>query len=140
MKKHLSAIFVAVFTIMLVFPVYAADRENFSVTSLTVLKEISGGAFKVASKVMTNSTDWTLSKAEALCNFLSMTGSGSGDSIIVPVAFLRTGDMKIVRNATGNTVGIKKYGGTAVSVQSGYTAIVIYNGTNYERVTADAAH
>ncbi len=144
MKKILCFMLIAVMVLVLIAASVpkadAADRENFSVSVLTVLKEIQGGAFKIASKAMTASTNWTLSKAESLCNMLSLTASGSGDSVIVPTAYLRTGDVKIVRNASDAEVTIKKYGGTGVAVAAGKTAIVIYNGSDYVRVTADATH
>ncbi len=146
MKKKICK---TIFTILLVLALAlavsvpkseAADRENFSVGVLTVLKEIGGAAFRTVSKVMTASTNWTLTKAQALCTFVKMTACGCGDSAIVPTAYLKTGDMKIVRNETDDSVTFKAYGQTGVSIASGKTAILIYDGTDYRRVTADATH
>jgi hypothetical protein len=141
MKKFFSFILAILLVVFSVCPpAAAADREDFTVTKLTVLQEIVGAGFKIASKAMTAATDWTLSRAESLCNMLSLAASGSGDSVIVPTALLRTGDVKIVRNATDSAVTIKKYGGTGVEIAAGKTAIVVYNGSDYVRVTADATH
>ena len=145
MKKLLSFILVVVFLMFTVViapvPVSAADRQNFSVGELTILKDIVGAAFKIATKAMANSTNWTLSKAESLCNFLKLTGSGSSDSVIVPLAFLKTGDVKVIRNGTDHAIIFKKYGGTSyVSIPTGNTAIVVYDGSNYVRVTENVAH
>jgi len=141
MKKTIIALLLSVFLLVsLSSPVLAADRENFSVGKLTVLKKMLGAAVESVSKAMTAGVDWTLSKIEALATFLTVTGSGSSDSIIVPTAYLRTGDIKIVRNETDGGVYIKAYGETGFEIATGKTAIAIYNGTDYVRITADATH
>jgi len=140
MKKFIIVLLAVFFLVALSGPLVAADREDFSVSKLTVLKKILGTSFETASKAMVAGTDWTLSKVESLATFLTVTASGSSDAIIVPTAFLRTGDVKIIRNATDGGVYIKKYGGTGFEIATGKTAIAIYNGSDYVRITADATH
>ncbi len=145
MKKILSTVFLVILLLVLVLavaaaPAAAADRENLSVGRLTITKDIVGAAYCSVSKVMVAVTDWTLTKAQALCKYIDLTASGSGDSVIVPTAFLRANDEKVVRNGTDSTVTFKKYGGTGVSIASGKTATIRYNGSDYVRVTADATH
>lgn len=138
MKKFIYTIFV-MFLLLAVAapPVIAADRENFSVSELTILKKVKGFGLDVASKAMTG-VDWTLTRAESFCNLLIVTQSPSTKSIIAPAEYR----MYIVRNAGGDSavVNIKVSGGTGVNVAAGKTAIVIYNGTDYIRVTGDATH
>ena len=98
---------------------------------------ITGFALKVQSKVMVDVTDWTLNAIESVANFLSITGSGSGDAIIAPDT---EGRLYILRNASDDTVTIKISGGTGIAVATGKTATVIHNGSDYVRVTADQTH
>jgi predicted Rdx family selenoprotein len=100
-----------------------------------------GTAFKAATHVYTTLADWTLSAAEMICNLL-VTSSGSGSTAIIAPDV--AGRLYIVRN--GNTAGgtnaitIKINGGTGVAIANGKTAVVIHNGTDYVRVTADATN
>jgi hypothetical protein len=89
-----------------------------------------------ASHVILAVEDWVLSTAEAVCALLT-TSSGSHASIIAPDT---SGKVYIVRNAGLGTVTIKKSGGSGVSIATGKTAIVLHNGSDYVRVTADATH
>lgn len=97
---------------------------------------ITGFALKVQTKVLAL-VNWTLSATEAICNFLEVTGSGSGTAIIAPDV---TGRMYIVRNAVGDggTITIKKSSGTGVTIAAGYTAVVIHDGTDYRKVSSVA--
>mgnify|MGYP001222480341 FL=1 len=139
MKKVICSIFILL-CLLAVFasPVIAADRENYSITNLTILGKVKGFGLDVATKAMTGAADWTLTRAEALCNLLIVTASPSTKSIIAPAAYR----MYIVRNAGSDSaaVNIKVSGGTGIDVAAGKTAIVIYNGTDYVRVTGDATH
>lgn len=102
---------------------------------------ITGMALKIATKAMTEATDWTLSAAEAICNILIITASGSGDAIIAPtLTSTTTSRIYVVRNATDSTVTIKKSAGTGVDIAPGKTAAVYWSGTDYVRMTADATH
>ncbi|MFA5452904.1 MAG: hypothetical protein WC248_04985 [Candidatus Methanomethylophilaceae archaeon] len=95
-------------------------------------------AFGVASKVFSAGEDWTLSASEATAVLLTLS-SGSGTPSIVD-AITGEGALKIVRNASNVSVTLKVSGQTGVAVASGKTAILINNGTDYVRVTADATH
>lgn len=147
MNKLFRSIFTVVLAVLLMVSVVgvpvakAADRENSIVTNLTVLGKIIGTSLSYTTKAMAVA-NWTLTKAQSLVTFIQVTQSPSGYSIVVPTAFLRTGDLKVIRNAGGDSaaVTIKPYGGTGISVAAGKTAIVMYNGSDYVRVTADATH
>jgi hypothetical protein len=81
--------------------------------------------------------DWVLSTAEAKTLLLT-TSSGSGSANIVAPDV--SGTMYIVRaSKAGNSITIKKSGGTGITIASARTAIVIHNGSDYVRVTADSA-
>ena len=87
--------------------------------------------------------DYLLSAAEALCDVLLVTGSPSGEAIIAP-AVAESGISRIytVRNGGADSLGvdIMIYGGTGVTVATGKTASVYYNGSDYARQTADATN
>jgi hypothetical protein len=138
MKKIICTIFIMFLLLAVtVPPVVAADKENFTVTNLTVLGKIAGAGYDVFTKSMAGTADWVMSRAQALCNILIVTGSPSGQSIIAPAEKR----MYIVRNSGGSgAVIIKKSGGSGVSIASGKTAIVIWSGSDYVRVTEDATN
>lgn len=84
--------------------------------------------------------DWTLSTAEA-AYLLLVTSSGDGtDSNIVVYPTPRIGKMYVVRNASTQNNIIKPSGGTGITIGSGKTATVIFWGSDFVRVTADATH
>ncbi len=93
-------------------------------------------SFAVSTKVLEN-VDWTLSSTEAK-SLLLIVSSGSGTlSIIAPTT---SGKAYILQNASTNiAVTLKQSGGTGISVASSRTAVLINNGSDYVRVTADAA-
>ena len=97
---------------------------------------------KIATILMTG-VDYTLSAAEALCDVLLVTGSPSGQAIIAP-AVAESGISRIytVRNGGADSLGldIMVSGGTGVTVATGKTASVYYNGSDYARQTADATN
>jgi len=95
-------------------------------------------AFGVASKVFSAGEDWTLSASEATAVLLTLASGSDTPSIID--ASSTAGALKIVRNASNVSVTLKVSGQTGVAVASGKTAILINNGTDYIRVTADATH
>ncbi len=114
------------------------DKQTFAKNAeLSKGSYLTGFALKVATKAMVDLTDWTLNAAESICNFLSVTASGSEGAIIAPDI---AGRYYILRNAADESVTIKISGGTGVAVATGKTATVIHNGTDYVRITADATH
>jgi hypothetical protein len=80
-------------------------------------------------------SDWTLSASEDNSLILDVTNSGGATNINAPAT---AGKMYILRNETGSNCTILVSGQTGVAVATNKTAIVKCNGTDYERVTADA--
>jgi len=100
---------------------------------------LSGAKFTLAAThVYALAEDWVLSAAEMLCALL-ITDSGSGDANIIESGGV-AGRIRVVRNGANGTVTIKESGETGVSIATGKTAVVMHNGTDYIRVTADATH
>ncbi|MEN6614964.1 MAG: hypothetical protein ABFD12_00260 [Syntrophorhabdus sp.] len=92
----------------------------------------------IATHVYSLAEAWVMSTAETICSFLSISSGSGAISIIAPDT---AGKVYIVRNASlSGTVTIKISGGTGVSVAVGKTAVVMHNGSDYVRVTADASH
>ena len=84
--------------------------------------------------------DWTLSTTEATY-LLLVTSSGDGtDSNIVVYPTPSDGKLYVVRNGSVQNNIIKPSGGTGITIASGKTASVIFWGTDFIRVTADATH
>jgi len=84
--------------------------------------------------------DWTLSTAEA-AYLLLVTSSGDGtNSNIVVYPTPTAGKMYVVRNGSVQNNIIKPSGGTGITIASGKTASVIFWGSDFIRVTADATH
>lgn len=118
--------------------VYVAGTLTATGAALTT-PTLSGPILTIsATHVFTTLADWTLSASEMLKTLL-VASSGSGGANIV-VSGGTTGDVKIVRNAGNGTFTIKESGQTGIAVASGKTAIVMHNGTDYIRITADATH
>lgn len=163
MKKYLIA-FLAVLLIAVFTVAYAADPtygpkvynkqggDELVVANGGTITVESGGTIAiedggkitglnlgaVASKVITLAESWVLSATEWICSLLSISSGSGAISIIAPDT---AGKVFIVRNASlSGTVTIKISGGTGVSIAAGKTAVVMHNGTDYVRVTADASH
>jgi len=87
--------------------------------------------------------DYSLSAAEALCDILLVTVSPSGQAIIAP-AVSESGISRIytIKNGGADSLGvvIKPSGGTGVTIATGKTAMVYFDGTDYERATPDATN
>jgi hypothetical protein len=82
---------------------------------------------------------WTLSATERKSMFLTVSSGNANTGIIAPAT---TGRIYVVRNTTAYTITIynSDSGGTGVSIASGKTAVVWFNGTYYMRLTADATN
>ena len=101
--------------------------------------KITGLAVNIAAThAYTLAEDWVLSAAEMLCTLL-VTSSGSGDANIVEVGG-SAGRIRVVRNGSAGTVTMLESGQTGIAIATGKTAVVMHNGTDYIRVTADATH
>jgi hypothetical protein len=84
--------------------------------------------------------DWTLSTTEATY-LLLVTSSGDGtNSNIIAYPTPSNGKLYVVRNGSKQNNIIKPSGGTGITIASGKTASVIFWGTDFIRVTADATH
>lgn len=85
----------------------------------------------------TGHVDWTLSAAEQKATVLSLAGKTdvTGAGII---ATPTNGKVFVVINATAQTITIKAAGKTGIDVATTKTAIVMGNGTDFVRLTADA--
>jgi len=93
--------------------------------------------FAVSSNVFAAGEDWTLSASELKSLLLTVTSGSGTPSIIAPST---SGKVYILRNAALVNVTLKRNGGTGIAVASGKTAVLMDNGTDYIRVTADATH
>lgn len=80
--------------------------------------------------------DYTLDTAERKSLFLSVTNADAAANIIAPAA----NRMYIIKNASGQAITIKKTGGTGVAIANGKTAVVVYGGADYIRVTPDSTN
>lgn len=80
-------------------------------------------------------TAWTLTTDEANAEVLVCTNAGGAADIIAP-AIVRA---YTVVNASGQNITIKKSGGTGVTLGTGKSARVIYNGTDYAFVLSSNA-
>ncbi len=82
--------------------------------------------------------DYTLSSTEKKARLLVAASADQAANIIGPAE----NRQYVLRNASGQTITIKKSGGTGVAVANGKTAVVMYSSTvaDYVRVTADATH
>lgn len=85
----------------------------------------------------TGHADWTLTATEQKATVLSLAGKTdvTGAGII---ATPTNGKIFVVINATAQTITIKATGKTGIEVATTKTAIVMGNGTDFIRLTADA--
>lgn len=97
----------------------------------------NGGARSIGQLTKTiTDADYTLTAAEAGNGYLSIAGALSVDrNVIVPTA---SGVMYVVfNNATGHNLTFKTLAGTGIAVATGKRAILMVDGTNVVRITAD---
>lgn len=108
------------------------------VTGATAGVHTGGVIFPAPAAVDFNNghADYTLNDTEQKSLLLIATNADAGAAIIAPAA----NKMYILRNASGQTVTLKKSAGTGISVANGKTAVLVYDGSDYVRVTADATH
>jgi|GEM_PF-1445093 len=117
----------------------AGDVVTTTNTKTLTNKTLSGPIFSIAATHVFNTLDdWVVSAADMLCTLL-ITDSGSGGANIV-VNGGTAGTIKIVRNDGDGAVTIKESGGTGIEIAIAKTAVVMHNGTDYIRITADATH
>jgi hypothetical protein len=105
-----------------------------AVTGNTTLGGLIGSK---ATNSTAATTTWTLSAADLSKLIVEKSGTtgGSTDIVATPTA----GKIYIVyNNATGSNIVFKATGQTGVTVATAKSAIVMGNGTDFIRVTADA--
>ena len=78
--------------------------------------------------------DWVLTSNEGKCTMLKVANAGGAANIIAPD---RVGKLFVVNNLSGQTVTVKKSGGTGVAIANGKTALVMHNGTDYMKITGE---
>lgn len=96
--------------------------------------------YNVSTHEYTTDADWAMSATEAKSILLSVSSGSGALNIVAPDV---SGRLYVVRNGSAGTVGsvtIKKSGGTGITIASGKTAILMHNGSDYIRVTADGTH
>ena len=104
------------------------------VTGNTTLGGLIGSK---ASNSTAATTTWTLSAADLAKLIVEKSGTTGGSTDIV--ATPTTGKIYIVyNNGTGSNIVFKATGQTGVTVATAKSAIVMGNGTDFIRVTADA--
>jgi hypothetical protein len=79
--------------------------------------------------------DWTLSAAELLKPFHKPTNANAPCAAILPVSPVRP---YWFFNSTGQTLTVKKTGGTGINIANGKSALVISSGSDIMRLTLDA--
>jgi hypothetical protein len=77
--------------------------------------------------------DYTLSATEKLAKLLLITNASQAANVILPAETR----MYVVNNTSGFTITLKASGQTGVAVTNNKTAVIIGNGTDFIRVTAD---
>jgi hypothetical protein len=82
-----------------------------------------------------SSADWILSATEQKAVLLWVTNAGATSDIIAP----EEARMFFVYNNSGQSVTIKKSGGTGITVADARVAGVIYASGDYVRLTPDGA-
>jgi len=120
-------------------PLYVLVAGASSITSYTDWRAVwqPQRLLHVAQSVVVTSADVTLNEAQAACQYLPVTGAitGANRNVIVPNSWQAT----VFCNNTGAfTTTFKTLGGTGVVVAQGKRAILLADGTNVVRITADA--
>jgi len=99
---------------------------------------VKGLAMSITSKVLAIA-DWVMSAVEKLTTLLICTSGSTGTNYIIDSPGT-AGRVFIIRNASNGSIVIKENGQTGVTIAKDKTAVVMHNGTDYVRVTADATH
>ena len=101
--------------------VKAQERLNYGIASVTVADGTPGA---------------TLTQAQALCDALACAGTLTATrNVIVPLV---PRSWIVRNNCTGGSIQIIGASGTGTTIAAGKAAIVLCNGTNVDRITADA--
>jgi len=97
--------------------------------------QTSGGFGASAHSYASAAADWTLSTAEQSTTLLTVTlASGAVNAIATPTA----GKVFVVLNTCGQALTFKAADQTGIVVANTKVAVLVGNGTDFIRVTADA--
>ena len=110
---------------------------NLTASLLRAVKSLGVASFEsIAKSVASGHTAITLSPVEQLATKIALTGTP--DATVPVEAVPADGKMFCVMNGlTGQSATIRANGQTGVTIAAGKVAIVIGNGTDFVRVTAD---
>ena len=99
------------------------------ITSPDVIQAIASHDYAAAA------ADWTLTAAEKKCGIIIVTNANAAvNAIATPTA----GKVYIIKNTSGQALTFKAAEQTGVAIASTKKAIVMGNGTDFERISADA--
>lgn len=120
--------------------VYVAGTLTASTPALTT-PDISYG---VTAHAISATETWTMTAAEEKTSLLVITSGSAGTTTvsIYPsgITTCTNGRVYWIRNASNNSVVIKRSGGTGVTVASSKTAGVFCYSNDFYRLSADATH
>jgi len=143
LREKLDALFVALsgLTQELVTFVSVTVTGALSAASATVTGALTAGSVQTSGGFGASShsyasaaADWTLSTAEQSTTLLTVTlASGAVNAIATPTA----GKVFVVLNTCGQALTFKAADQTGIVVASTKTAVLVGNGTDFIRVTAD---
>lgn len=110
---------------------------NLTASLLRAIKSLGVASFEsIAKSVVSGHATITLTPVEQLATKISLTGTP--DATVPVEAMPVDGKLFCVLNGlTGQSATIRASGQTGVTVATGKAAIVIGNGTDFARVTAD---
>jgi hypothetical protein len=120
---------------MLLYTIVAGASTVTSYTDNRTQKSFDRLSTGIATQAMADANQ-TLTQAQAMCDVLKTTGALTGTrNLVVPL----TQRQWSVRNTcTGGSIQVIGSSGTGVTIATGKAAIVVCDGTNVDRVTADA--
>jgi len=144
LREKLDALFVALsgLTQELVTFVSVTVTGALSAASATVTGALTAGSVQTSGGFGASShsyasaaADWTLSTAEQSTTLLTVTlASGAVNAIATPTA----GKVFVVLNTCGQALTFKAADQTGIVVANTKVAVLVGNGTDFIRVTADA--
>lgn len=79
--------------------------------------------------------DWTLLPGDTQASYITVTDASQAANAVWPAAF--NGHVYVVYNNSGFNITFKVTGQTGITVANGKRAILVCDGTDIQRVTAD---
>ena len=117
-------------------PLYTVVTGASTVTSYTDNRAwVQPQAMTSSASVAVTTADVTLTQAQAACQYLTTTGTLTGNrNVIVPNNWQ---GIVFCNNSGAYTTTFKTAGGSGIVVAQGKRAIILADGTNVVRITAD---